>query len=97
MRSDVVVVRSPGIDCRTRILKASEPVEVKAVRFELAVEALDERILSWLAWLDEVQLDAGALRPKEHRFAGELRSVVANDRLGQRPCELIERSSQPLA
>lgn len=84
MRSDVLVVLSPRLDRRACVPKAGEPVQVQAVLAELAVEALDERILRRLTWLDEVQPDHSSSRPEEHRLAGQLGAVVADDGLWQR-------------
>lgn len=53
---------SPGVDDCSSIFDAGEPVEIEAVRAELAVEALDEGVLGRFAGLDEVQLDAALLR-----------------------------------
>lgn len=64
------------LDRRSSIFQAREPVEIQAVLSELAVKALYECVLSWLAWLDEVQLHSRFLRPEEHCLAGELWSVV---------------------
>jgi len=51
-------------------------MQVQAVVPELTVEAFNERILSGISWLDEVQFHRGPLRPKEHRLAGQFRSVI---------------------
>ena len=55
-------------------------MQIQAVIAELAVEAFDEGILGRLARLGEVQLDMSGPCPEEHRFAGELRTVVADQR-----------------
>lgn len=56
---------------------------VEALFAEPSVEALDERVLRRLSWLDEVELDATLVRPAIEGFADELRPVVGDDRLGQ--------------
>ena len=56
-----MVVVSPLLDRRSSILNGCEPVEVQAVLSELAVEALNERVLRWLPGLDEMQSHAGSL------------------------------------
>jgi hypothetical protein len=52
MRPDVVVVPSPGVDGRSDVGDAGEPVEIETVLAELAFEAFDERVLRWLAGHD---------------------------------------------
>ena len=99
MRPDVVVVLSPGIDDYARIVDAGEPVEIKTVFAELAIEALSERVLGWLDWLSELQLDASPLCPEEHRIAGQFGAVIADDPVRQRatlgnPVKLV-RQPQP--
>ena len=93
----MVVVRTPMLDRRLSILEAGKPVQIEAVLSELAVEALDKRVLSRLSWLDEVQLHPLVLGPEEHRLAGELRTVVANDSFRQCPAELIKFASEPMS
>ena len=63
----------------TGIGKAQKPVLIEAAIPELAVEALDEGILRRLAWLDESQRDLPLTRPKEHRLAGKLSTIIANN------------------
>ena len=46
---------------------------------ELSIETFHERILRWLTWLDKTQRSIAFLGPEEHRLAGELRSVIADD------------------
>ena len=79
MRPDVVVVLFPCVDCGSGLGDAGEPVEIETVLPELAVKALDKRILGWLSKLDEVEFHAALLRPKEHRLAGQLWAIVADD------------------
>lgn len=50
VRSDLVIVSTPILHFRSRIVKAHEPVGVQALGAELAVEALDESIIGRLAW-----------------------------------------------
>ena len=83
MRCDMVVVVLPEGDRRTSILNAGEPVQVETVRPKLAVEALHESVLSGLAWLNEMELDASAFCPEEHDLAGEFRPVVADNSCGE--------------
>jgi hypothetical protein len=53
-----------------------EPVLIQAFIPELSVEALDERVLRWLATLDEVQRHLILIGPLVHDPAGELGPVV---------------------
>ena len=50
---------------------------------ELAVQAFHKGILGRFARLDKVQLDGLPLAPKEHRMAGELSAVAADDGIEQ--------------
>ena len=76
----MVVVGSPLRDFVSRICQAQESVLIEAAVSELAVEALDERILRRLARLDEGQRHRPLTRLEEHRLAGQLRSVIADNR-----------------
>jgi hypothetical protein len=76
-------MHSPGIDGASGIFQAREPVLIQTTVAELAVEAFDERVLGRFARLNEVQCHAGALRPQEHRLAGELGAVITDQRRGQ--------------
>jgi len=92
MRPHLVVVRSPLIDSHASLSEIPEPIQVQALISEFPVEAFDEGILSRLARLDEVQLDARPLAPEEHRLAGKLRAIITDDRPRQASTygELIE-------
>ena len=50
---------------------------------ELAVQAFHEGVLSRFAKLDKVQPDGLSLAQKEHRPAGGLSAVVADNGIGQ--------------
>lgn len=82
---------APNIDRAPGVVEIYEPMLVEAGVAELAIEAFDERVLGGLARLNEVQPDAGALRPQEHRFARELAAVVADQgaRQAARATQLI--------
>ena len=79
MWADFVVMCAPLIDSPSGFGEIREPVQVQALISEFPIEAFDEGILGRLAGLDEMQLDATALAPKEHLLAGELGAIVAND------------------
>ena len=51
-------------------------MQVETIFPQLAVEALDERILSRFARLDEVQFHPRMLGPEVHRLRGELGAVI---------------------
>ena len=51
-----VVVLTPGIDQLSSFLQRGEPVFVQTGVAKLAVEALNERVLNGLAWLNETQV-----------------------------------------
>jgi hypothetical protein len=90
-------VFTPGIDDLPGVFKTSKPVLVQAAIPELTVERFNKRVLSWLPWLNEMQFYAGALRPEEHRLAGQLRTVVHDDPAGQvsLSTKLCEEPRQP--
>jgi hypothetical protein len=60
-------------NCAGRRPAASQSIysKFKKKRRELAVEALNKRVLRWLAGLNEVQLNPVLLGPEEHRLAGQ--------------------------
>lgn len=45
---------------------------------ELAVKALDKRILRGLSWLDKAQRYTGLAAPEEHCLTSKLSAVIAN-------------------
>lgn len=63
MRSYLVVVSTPSLAFSHRVIQAHEPVGVEAFRPELAVEALDERIVGRLARPREVKRHAFHVSP----------------------------------
>ena len=83
MGPEIVVFLAPVVDEQASFFQGAEPVLIEAVITEGAVEGLDEGILSRLAWLDMVQVDATILGPEMDGLAGELRSVVAGDGTGR--------------
>jgi hypothetical protein len=93
MRPQVVVLMTPVIDEQTGFLEGAEPVLVKAVIAEGAVEGLDEGVLDGLAGLDVVEVNLAPLSPEVKRLARELRAVVTGDgtRGSHRVTECIEQ------
>lgn len=63
MRSHLVVVNPPRLDCAARIVEALKPARVQALVAQSAVEGLDVPVLHRPAWLNEVDRDASPLRP----------------------------------
>ena len=76
VRMILIVVLSPSLDLRCRVLHRLEPVYVQAFFPEAAVEGFDGRIVRRLATSAEVEDDAIRVGPPVHRRADELRSVV---------------------
>ena len=60
----MVVVLSPLIDFYSRLVQRSEPVRAQAFLAELAVKALDERVLIRFSRLYKAKCDASLLRSK---------------------------------
>ena len=78
---DMVVMSSPGINRWASDYKTDKPIKIEAVRN--TVETLGECVLWLFAWLYGMQIHSTSLRSEEHRFAGEQRSVVADESWGQ--------------
>lgn len=57
MRSHLVIVPTPSLAFSDRVVEATEQVSVQALRSELVVQGVDERIFRRLAWSAEVQHD----------------------------------------
>jgi len=79
VRAHVVVVDPPALDDDADLGQGAEDRLVQALVAELAVEAFDEAVLLRLARRDVAPVDADAVGPFEHRPAGHLGSVVADD------------------
>ena len=76
VRSDLVVVRSPGRHGHPGLVQGLEPALVQVLVTELAVEALDVAVLHRAPRLDQDVANAVRLRPGHECPAGELRTVV---------------------
>src|SRR6185312_5643488 len=74
-----VVVDAPGFDRHRRIGQTDKPVFVQTFIAKLAVEALDVRVLDWLARPNEGQRDAAGVGPRIERGAGKLRPIVPSE------------------
>ena len=80
MRSHLVVVSAPSLAVSRCVVAAHEPVLVQALRPELAVERLDERIVRSPAGSAEVERDAAGVRPQIQVARDELAALVDVDR-----------------
>ena len=76
MWPDLVVVSAVSLQLFLRIRKRQEPVSVQTFSAELAVEALDERVVSWFAGTREVQRDTFGIGPQVQIVGDELRTLV---------------------
>jgi len=74
-----IVVDAPGLDDPS-LGQQGEDVLVEAFVTHPATEALDEAVPHEPAGRDVVPLDALLGRPAQHDIAGQLRTVVADDR-----------------
>jgi hypothetical protein len=71
MRAHRVVVSAPGFDSLACIVETDERMLVQTFFAQSAVEAFDVRVFHWLAWTDELQLDAMFVRPGIERLADD--------------------------
>lgn len=83
MRSFGVVVAAPWRELDADLGKRAEQRLVQELVAQAAIEALDEGVLLRLAGLDVVLVETMALRPAEHRQAGELGVIVGDTLPGQ--------------
>ena len=79
VRAAAVVVGLPRRNQLAGMRQRAEQALVQALVAEPAVEALDERILDRLAWLDVVPGDVSLLAPAQDSGRGQFRAVVADD------------------
>ena len=77
VRSDLVVVLSPGGDGCPGLAQRLEPLFIQAFVTELAIETFDVAVLHGAARLDEEVPDAVRVCPGHEGPAGELRAVVS--------------------
>lgn len=71
-----LVLLSVRFDHEACLVEATEPVLVQAAVAELPVEALDKRVLSGLAWLDEEDPNVMERSPVRKRSARELWAII---------------------
>jgi hypothetical protein len=60
----------------TGVVKVHEPVGVQTFRSELAVEALDEAVIGWLAWSREVQGNVIGISPQIEIAGYKFRTLI---------------------
>ena len=72
MRSECVVLFSPGLDLRSGIKQVDEPVLVQTLIPETPIETLDKGVLIRFSRIDEMEHYIAPVRPLIHRQAGEL-------------------------
>jgi hypothetical protein len=81
----VIVISHPRRDLAPGVIKAEEQALVEQLVAHPAVEAFDKAILHRLARRDEMPIHLHLPAPGEHRVAGELRAVVADDQARRAP------------
>ena len=79
MWPDMIVVVLPERQLNAGMTNAGEQGLVEAFIPELAVEALNECVLGWLARRDVVPVNRAVLAPVQDRHAGQLRTVVTDN------------------
>ena len=82
VRLHLVVVSTPSLAFSPCRVEAQEPVGIQALGPELALQALDEGFVGWLAWPAEVQREVVHESPQVELLADELGPVVETDGLG---------------
>src|SRR6476620_1252832 len=81
VRTNPIVVISPNVQEGLRFGHTAKDMAVQAFVAQPAVEAFDEGILYRTTRSNEIESHAVGIRPRVHRLAYELRSVVDPDRL----------------
>ena len=76
----LVVVLSPQLNRFSSFLQRLKPALIQTAVSELSIEAFHKNILGRLTWLHKIQSHPAVTTRKEHRFGGELRTVVTNQR-----------------
>ena len=81
MRSDLVVLPEPSIDCDLSLFGGVEPFRVEHFSSKYLIEAFVVSILQWQARIDLQRLDAVPFQPVLQVRRNELRPVVSVDKL----------------
>ena len=82
MRSHGVEVHAPSFQDSSSFVNGLEPVNAQALITKPAIEGLDEAVVDWLTWPDEVEFEAALVSPSIEVFAGEFCPVVQRDHVG---------------
>jgi len=82
MWSHFIVLESPLLNEFPDFGQALEPMHVQALVPKLPVETLDESIVHWTPWCNEVKLNSSFVSPLIEVVTGEFSSVVRSDALG---------------
>ena len=81
VRPDRVVIMLPVRQNLPRLGNCAEPMLIQALVPHLAVQALGEAVFARFARRDVMPLNPVLRSPLQHRQAGQLRAVVADDGL----------------
>ena len=79
MGSRHVVILAPLFDCALGVRQVDEPVLVETLVSEPTVETFYERVLCWLPWFDEPELDAMLVGLGVEEATSKFRTVVDHD------------------
>jgi hypothetical protein len=82
MGSLLVVVGPPVVDDGSCIDDVPKPLLIQSTIAEAPVEGLDERVLSWFAGLNQVQLHLLPLASDGHCLVRQFGPVIYNRRFG---------------
>ena len=80
MRAEIVVVITPSAERLACMGEALEDLFIEELVAQTPIETFDEGVLRRLAGSDVMPADAVLILPFEHRTAGELSPIVADDR-----------------
>src|SRR5687767_10240861 len=99
MRSHAIVLFPPCGDLGFRVREIPKPTRVQALLSEPPIEAFNEGVLDWLAWLDVGEPDAPLFAPGREISARKFWAVVHHNPLGPAPevSHLTTHTSHPLA
>ena len=79
MWPEFVIVSTPILHLRTRVVKAHEPVSIQALGAELAIETFDGAVFGRLAWSREVEHDALMIDPQIKVSGDEFAAVTPSE------------------
>jgi len=76
MKSDLIVLISPGSDSNARLCACSKPFHVQTFVSELAVEAFIKTVLPWFTRVAERCIDAMFPEPFKNSVRNKLSTIV---------------------